>query len=403
MLHIEPRFPESLLQAAVPEKLHYFEHKIVGHAHLEHAYNLSLDCIEFGAKGEVVPIVGPKGVGTSQLARKLWQTYRDKANTVEEDGQVSAASSVIALQAPSQAGCIDANYWKRLLSNMLHRGGDMLIDHKLYVPASEFALTHPIPYADPLKKGVDTLLQASANMLQRRQTPIVLINQADRLFPESDPGGCTRSQQTLMDLAALTDTRIVLIGGYRLVQASCENGHWLHRQSTVHVRRYDCTLAEEFEQFVELLMELLAHLPTERRLKELSEGGAMQMYMRSVGCGGTAKRTLWLALQHALRTGERMTEAFILQFAPANVVALEIARDARRGEELLMDVDFAELEQVLNPMANLPKPDGKNAGGSPKGHKKTAAGGRGGFGRHRIGERRSSRDHVGGGNVKKLS
>ncbi len=398
MKYIEPKFDSALLDATSEEKLDYFQRKLLGHPHLEQAFNLALDSIEFAAKGEIVAIVGPTGVGTTQLGKKLWRKFRDVATTVDEDGRVLPLVPAIGLEAPNQADRIDADYWKRLLAEIMRRGGDLLIDRKIYVPPSEFILTHPIPYADPLKRGIDTLIRATVSMLEQRQTKLLLINQAERLFPESDPAGCMRSQQILMDLAAQTNTRFVLIGGYQLVRASCARNNWLRRQHTVHFRRYDRNNKQEYGHFVRSLTNLLACMPTEQRLENLSEAGAMQLYISSVGCIGTLKKTLLLAFQHALRTGEAMTESFILQFATHNVVALEIAKEARMGEHLLMDVTQSEVERVLD--AGMPSEVDGAAVPANKLRPKSSAGGQGFYGRRRIGERRSSRDPVGGRDVK---
>lgn len=120
----------------------------------------------------------------------------------------------------------------------------------------------------------------------------------------------------------------------------------------------------------------------------------MRVYVSTVGCIGSLKRALLLALQHALRTGEEMTEEFILQFVLHNVVALEIAKEARIGEHSLLDVATNEIEQVLGSL-----PPDANEGGSmvlakPRSKGKAFSRGR------RIGERKSSRDPVGGRNDK---
>jgi hypothetical protein len=235
-------------------------------------------------------------------------------------------------------------------------------------------------------------------MLENRRTKVVLINHADRLFPESDPAGCSRSQQILMDLAAQTHARFVLIGGYQLIRSSCARNNWLRRQHTVHFRRYDHKDPTEFGQFRSVLIDLLAHMPTAQRLDRISNEWVMRFYLNTVGCIGSMKRVLLLAFQHALRTGEKMTEDFILQFVLHNVVALEIAKEARMGEHLLLDVTAEEVEQVLNGSHEAENGD---AVSGFKSRPKSLNRGKAGIGRRRIGERKSSRDPVGGRDDKK--
>lgn len=389
MDYITPQFDQTLLGATPEQKLKYFQRKVFRHEHLTQAYNLALDNIEFAPDGEIVPIVGPTGVGTTELGKGLWREYQKQVTTLDEHGHVERNANAIGVQAPCQAGRIDADYWKRFLEELLRRGGDILIDRKIYVPPSQFMLTHPIPYSDPRKGGVDAVLAATVSMLERRQTKIVLINQADRLFPEDDPVGCNRSQQILMDIAAQTRARLVLIGGYRLIHASCARNNWLRRQHVVHFRRYDKNNGDEYSQFVQALTFMLANMPIEQRLEHLNEDGAKKLYIRTVGCVGSLKKTLAMAFQHALRTGEKVTESFLLDFAQHNVVALEIAKETLVGEQLLLDVCTTEVERVLD--AGRFAPDtADDAAVKPIRSRAKSAGGR-----PRIGERKSSRDPVG--------
>lgn len=393
---IEPKFPTSLLNSTPQEQLGYFDSQIIFHPHLTQAYSLALDCIEFSAQGEIVPIVGPTGVGTTELARELWCHFRDEPATVSENGQIIPNAPVIGIEAPSQAGRIDADYWRRLLAEILRRGGDILIDRKVYVPPSEFTLMHQIPFADPRKGGVDTLVQATASMLNHRKTRIVLINHAGRLFPERDPAGSSRSQQILMDLSSRTSTRFVLIGNYQLARTSCDRNHWLHRQHLVHLRRYDKRNAEETIQFSRSVVELLAHIPTRKRPKSISAEAAEKIYLATVGCFGSLKRSLLVAMQHSQRSGEDMTEDFLLKFMPSVKVAYGITQDALQGEQMLMDMDIREIDNLLSMTVQ-----GKGAASSSTSKTTSKTGGR--FSSLRIGERKPSRDPAGGIHDKRQS
>ncbi|MFO6419252.1 hypothetical protein ACLBKS_03525 [Hylemonella sp. W303a] len=391
---ITPAFDSKLLSASAEEKIDYFKNKIVRHPRLEQSYNLARECIDFSDKGEIVWIVGPVGVGTSQIGRKLWSDSRHTVSELDE-GDISASRSpCIAVTAPDHADRIDTKYWTRLLGDILHAHGDILIDRKMYVLPNQFTLTHPIPYVDPRNRDFDALKYAVISMMQHRQTKLLLINQADRLLPESHPGGCLRSLQILRDLAAQTDARIVLIGSYQLAHAACTRNNWLHRQQTVHLRRYDHKNPQEFKSYAQALINLLAEMPIENRLEALSVEAAKDLCISTVGCVGTLKRALTQAFQHALRTGEKMTEDFILQFAPYNKVALEIAEDARRGERLFLDVSLDEVRNVLNATTAEPTRGIRNGPGKPI--PKKATGSPGGISQRRIGERNSSRDPSGG-------
>ena len=165
----------------------------------------------------------------------------------------------------------------------------------------------------------------------------------------------------------------------------------------MHFRRYDQNCVDEAGDFSKSLLELLGHIPLAQRPQSLSAQGAKEIYLRTVGCFGSVKRFLLQALQHAQRTGEEMTEDFLLEFAPPNVVALEIAKEALIGEQLLLDVDASEIDRLLTLGRTYSSAGaGRDQGAGHTGAAKPPAAKPGTFGRaRRVGERKPSRDPVG--------
>ena len=397
---IPPLFPASLADGTDEDCLTYFRKKLVAHPHLKNAINLAQDNIDYGADHEIVAVVGPTEVGTTTLGVRLHNFYRKEWPGLQEMGDVKSMVSSVAIEAPSSAGRVDINYWKRLLKNMLCGGGDILIDQKLFVISSEYQLTQYTPYSAHGLQDPDALMSAVHSMLRRRKTKMLLINQAERLFPENDVKGCLRSQQMLCDLAAQSEARIVLSANYQLLQTTCTGGDWLQRRNIVHLRRYDRRIEEEQADFNSVLDELLGHIPGPRRLDKLSEGAAEVLYVNSVGCVGTLKKTLTMAASHCHRTGEKMTEELLLTFCQPNVTAANLARQAVVGERLLTDVDQKAVERILDggwvDEGNQNESTRADQGGRAKNPDKRVHT----FGQ-RIGERKPSRDPVGGINAKK--
>ena len=92
-----------------------------------------------------------------------------------------------------------------------------------------------------------------------------------------------------------------------------------------------------------------------------------------------------------------MTEDFLLEFAPPCVVALEIAKEALIGEQLLLDVDASEIERLLT-LGRMPGSEGPGQARETgrTGAAKLPARKPGSFaGARRVGERKPSRDPVG--------
>lgn len=345
---IPQQFDNALLKQSDEERLAYFNKKIVAHTNLSDASNLAKDNIEFAPQGEVVAIVGPSAVGTTVLGRSLWRYYQSNWPIPQATGPAASMVHSIGISAPSSAGRVDERYWKRLLKLLLTNGGDILIDKKLYVPPTEFQLQHSIPSALLGTLDTDRLQSATLAMLRARATNVVLINQAERLFPEHDKAGCLRSQQMLRDLAAESQTRFVLVANYRILKTACVGGNFVQRSHIVHMRRYDHLDAEEWNDFNSTLDELLGNIPSSLRLKRISENGAKKLYVNSVGCIGTLKKTLTMGVSHAFRTKEEITEELLLRFGQPNVTAAQLATEALQGERMLMDADTKDVERILD-------------------------------------------------------
>lgn len=394
-------FDEAILGDPEKERLDYFQRKTVAHPHLVNSLELAKDNIEFGADHEIVAIVGPAEVGTTTLARNLHKHYKEKWPVMQQLEAAEAMVCSIGVGAPNSAGRLDVNYWKRLLQEILVKAGDTLYDKKLYVPPTHFQLQPFAPYLPAIKQDIDILMSSVVRMLDFRRTKVLIINQAERLFPENDRAGCIRSQQILADLAAQSDTRIVLVANYELLKTTCVRGDWLQRRNVVHLRRYDWQSENDLKDFNSTLDQLLGNIPSRQRLKKLSEQGAWSFYVNSVGCIGTLKKTLMMATSHSFRTGEEMTESFILRFGQPNTTAASHAEQAKMGERLLMDIDQKEVERILDPNW-MPGTGSKMAGrtGHPTSAVAPARGRKSSFGQ-RIGERTPTRDPVGGIHAKR--
>ena len=167
------------------------------------------------------------------------------------------------------------------------------------------------------------------------------------------------------------------------------------------MRRYDHLEAEEWIDFNSTLDELLGHIPSQRRLERLSEDGAKKLYFNSLGCIGTLKNTLTMGVCHAFRTNEKITEALLLRFGKPNVTAAGLAKEAVQGERMLMDTDAKDIERILDRNWTPDEDADSLAKGGAKALAKYD-------GRklpspvvRRIGERKPTRDPVGGANAKR--
>lgn len=383
MQFIEPLFDPSLLSASAEEKCEYFDRKTIAHAHLKATRKLALASIDRSSAHRIVAVVGPAGVGKTLLARRIWEHYQSSAVDGHLPDDAERTASSILFDAPNHAGKLGKAYWATFLKLILQGCGERLFDERVFLDAQNFRML-ATPTTPILKeKSVEMLLIRAVSGLQHRCTKVVVIDRAERLFPENDRASCLQSQQILSDLASSTNTRFVLVGGYQVVR-QCDPSAWLLREHIVHFRRYEDKDVDEYADFNTALRNFLAHMPLEQRISPLSVSGLNEIYKRTVGCIGSLKESLLRAYQNALFDGELMDESLILRFAPHNNTAQFVTREAFAGEALLLDSSFADLQRLHDreapPIESLRS---KTRSDRP--------------GPSRIGERKPSRDPVRGG------
>lgn len=395
---IPPLFDACELQKSESERLQYFENKIVAHTHLRGARELAIDCIDTAPSGDIVTIVGPSGVGTTTLGRSLFVHYRALPKSVMDPKVEASKVRTIGFDAPSSAGGVNEIYWKNLLSKLLRSGGDLLVSNKLYVPHQDFQLQYSIPPFQLSTQHTSTLQSAALGMLHQRGTKLVVINQAERLFPVGDRKGCLRSREMLRDLAATSNTRFLLVADYDILKTLCDGQPFLQRKQIVHLRRYDIEIASEWALYTDVMSELLGHIPSTRRLKKLSEKCGRSLYYKTVGCIGTLKEILRIALNRATRNQEDMTEDMLLGLGQSLATAADIGKKAMEAERMLTDVGQSDVERILaggHRGSTAGESTGRTGSGSMKAPSNRYAGSRNG----RIGERNPTRDPVGQLNV----
>ncbi len=380
---IEPLFNPSLLSASAEEKRDYFDHKLIAHAHLKSSRQFALASIDRSSAHRIVAVVGPTGVGKSLLARRIWEHYQPNAVDGHMPADAERSPASILIDAPNHAGKLRKTYWVTFLKLILQGCGERLFDERMFMDPQSFRML-ATPTAPVLKeKTVDMLMLRAINGLQQRRTKVVLIDRAERLFPEGDRASCRSSQQMLTDLASQTNTRFVLVGSYDVVR-QCVPSVWLLREHIIHFRRYEGNDPKEYGCFLAAVENFLGQMPLEQRIPMMTPKGLAELHKRTIGCIGALKESLLRAYQTALLDGETMNEALILKHAPHNNSATWSARDAFAGETLLVDTPFEDLERVFareEPPADPPTKKGSN--GRTRGN--------------RIGERNPSRDPVRGG------
>jgi len=184
----------------------------------------------------------------------------------------------------------------------------------------------------------------------------------------------------IYSLAEATGTTHILFGTYELLPLM----HCLsvsgHRNVLLHFPPYHLNRTSDRQEFQRLLFTFQHHLPL-ADVPDLT-GNIIDLYRRSLGCGGVLKQWLSSALKDALEAGQRtLTLADLDRHALEKSKLLQMAYEAQAGEQAFLSGDW---QNPIPSRSELAQNDPKK----PMGSKKQGQS-------RRIGERKARRDKVG--------
>jgi AAA domain len=237
--------------------------------------------------------------------------------------------------------------------------------------------------------------------LRRRRPAAFLIDEAHHLARLASGRKLRDQLDCLKSLAALTDTVHVLIGTYELLVFRDLSAQLCRRSVDVHLPRYRADATDERRAFQSALWAFQRHLPLATEPDLL--GSWEYCYERSLGCIGILKDWLTRCLAAILDDDRAAwSMAHLQRTALTAAQCTKMAAEAREGEAQWADRDGnpARLRSLLglatttgsdpeaipgsddaSPVAVAPS-DGPATSRSPS--------------RRRVGERRPTRDRVGG-------
>lgn len=374
-------FPVELLKASVSERVDYFKNRLIDHSALKTAFTKTMTALGSSSGPRVVTIAGPTGVGKTTLARRI---YRQIVKNFEDE--VHADPSMVPVLGINPVPPNGTTFnWRDFYIRMLEKNGDILIDRKLNLPRQNEMF--PELLIPPASEGstADTLRRALEKCIRKRQTRIVIIDEAHHLLMVNDLGRLENQFESLKSLTIETDVTIVLVGTYRLLDIRDHSGQLVRRSEIIPLSRYDFREATDKEAFASALATLQNKMPLKVVPNLVPD--VEYFYLKTAGCIGILKDWLTRCLEQAIVQNYKTVDTeFASQFALDNKGLSTIIGEALAGEAKLADIPLENIRRLLS--------EGIPCDGGPLTHaeNKTPR-------KRRVGERNPVRDQTGGYHV----
>lgn len=369
-------FSLELLRASVKERVEHFKSRKIDHDTLNLAYNKAMAALGSSSGPKIITITGPTGAGKTTLARRI---YRDLVKAHEPE--VLADPSMVPVLGINAIPPNGTSFnWKDFYFRLLEKNGDVLLDHKLNLPRQKNMF--PELLFPPPSEGstADTLRRAMEKCLQKRKTKFLIIDEAHHLLMVKDHERLEYQFESLKSLSNESDTTIVLVGTYRLMDIRDHSGQLVRRSEIVHFPRYDFRIKGHRDSFASALMSLVVKMPLEE-IPDLVKN-VDYFYMKSAGCVGILKDWLTRCLEQAIKKKMKTFDTdFASRYALDNKGLRTIIEEALAGEAKLQDEPIEDLKSLMEygaPLIPETPPDNP-----PRK-------------RGRVGERKPVRDKTGG-------
>lgn len=324
-------FPENLLHQSIQAKVDYFKNYTVGHPLLMEAYTKISDNIFNPSNRSIQFLYGPTGVGKTTIFNKLKRTIVERMLPLLETdkGRIPFA----ALEAPSpDNGIFD---WKDFYIRLLEQLREIAIEHKIDYEAiydrGEFS---NLRVQDPNRK----FRKAVESTLKNRRPIALIIDEAQHMMKMASGRKLRNQMDSIKSLASLSNTPIVLIGTYELLQFTNLSGQLSRRSDDVHFQRYQMENKQHMEWFENTLYMFQKNMPLEVEPDLVSYTDFF--YERSIGCIGTLKDWLTKTLEMKLLKGKKTLDIDDFQeYALSLDQCIKMIREAREGEMKLEESD----------------------------------------------------------------
>lgn len=369
----QDHFPTDLLTQSNQARWRYFYHKIVAHQRLVELDAELQQAIHYATQGRIILVFGPTGVGKTTLRHGIERTLLEQwqRNPDQDRGRIPLAS--IEAVAPEQ-GNFD---WHDFYQRALHSLDEPMIEHKVVdIRPGDGQLIRQA------KPNLRTLRQALEQCLCHRRPAAFIIDDAHHLQKISGSRRLQDQMDAIKSLANRSQTVLVLIGTYELLNLTNLNDQLSHRSYHLSFSRYQPDIEADVHAFKVVLKTFQQHLPLAESPNLVQRWD--YFYENSAGCVGILKLWLCNSLAAALEQDQqRLTDRLLQRCALSADRLLNIVREINDGEHKLAAMG-EQRPHIRVRLGLAPKPVGADVESQPRPMV-------------RVGERRPKRDPVGGG------
>lgn len=323
----------------------------VGHPHLVKAYDAALAAIRGANNGcQVVIIAGPTGVGKTRMAAGLRSNLKEEyaCESSENPEQIPVLyGNAVAAQGASFS-------WKDFYTRLLTRSGEPLTDKKLAIDRQQNLFSDVTLAQYKQNSTADALRIAAENCLRLRKVRCLIIDEAHHMLmvKKNDMTSLEFQFEAIKSLALETQTTIVLVGTYRLLDIRDLSGQLVRRSEIIHFPRYDCRDEDQRQQFAGVLKQFLDALPVKHSLSPAHD--FRHFYSKTSGEIGILKDWLVRSLNRYYQAEKKpdFDMKFLDRYALDNKALRTIATEALLGENKLADISEDTLSKLY--MEGLP-------------------------------------------------
>jgi energy-coupling factor transporter ATP-binding protein EcfA2 len=378
------QFPPELLNQTRQERLNYFKNEgfTIMHRNLKSAYNDVRRAIREPAGASVIFVIGPSGVGKTTLRLLIEKKLIEEALPELENNPGRAPFVSVEASAPGMG-----NFkWKDFYQRALLALDEPLIEQKIDYGVAGIRRDRQGQLFIGSKATEAALRLALENALLQRQPDTLLVDELQHMGKMANPKVLEGHMDCIKSIVNCTNVTWTGLGTYQLLDFLNLSPQLSRRSRTVHFPRYRLECDEDIKEFKRVLHHFQNRMPL-KETPSLVQKQWEYCYERTIGCVGTLKDWLTLALELALEEGATTVTTEHLQITKKlDSECEQMARDAIEGEAEL--TDNKETRKKLRVLLGLEKNasfESQKESGSKTKHQN----------KRRVGERKPTRDPVG--------